>query len=172
MSHTHPAQIFCIPNAENSPEYPEEPHDSGPKCTNHRHLFQWDARRPGRRNENISPDLKEEERDAGLGPGTQGDSTSGGKEVRSEPKVSPEIKGKRILWFDDMVKEIERRLDFRNRRVHVEIGILGMCGSGKTTPAEKVYFYNEVAKKFEPRIWVTLHLTRFQADFEGHSGTV
>lgn len=90
------------------------------------------------------------------GKGTNDPSSNEKKDECSGPKTSPEIERDNILDFEDKRQEIEDCLNVQNRGGHIEIGIVGMCGTGKTTLAQLVYDSKKVIEEFEHRIWVNL----------------
>ncbi|RVW39568.1 hypothetical protein CK203_112365 [Vitis vinifera] len=104
---------------------------------------------------NNSPNQKGED-GAGSEPpgeGTNGHSSNEKKVECSGPKTLPKIERDKILGFGDKRDKIEECLNVQNRG-HIEIGIVEMCGSGKTTLAQLVF--EKVVGEFEHGIWVNL----------------
>ena len=91
---------------------------------------------------------------AAPGEGTKDPSSNEKKVECSVSETLPEIKLDKILGFDDKREKIEDCLNVRNRGGHIEIGIVGMCGTGKTTLAQLVY--ERVVGEFKHGIWVNL----------------
>ncbi|KAL6328971.1 hypothetical protein AAG906_007261 [Vitis piasezkii] len=88
------------------------------------------------------------------GEGTNDPSSNEKKDECSGPETLPEIDPDNILDYEDKRQKIEDCLNVQNRGGHIEIGIVGMCGTGKTTLAQLVYYSKKV--EFEHRIWVNL----------------